>query len=265
MSLIASLVLAASASTVTLPACSWDKPGANPFTGDLVAAVDRYQDIPEATRAKLKQRLRARSYDDIAVIRRDRIDGKGDYGPELRDMHFAAGSICRSVTRSKWTAQHQERGLVYCEDGHCLIVPTVCRNLSRITRTPPRPVAGAAGDEAPLGFEPPAAGVAAAPAVPAGDAPLSFEAPAAGGAAPTTFASAAQAPAVGFTGLAGPAAGAVAAPSLGSTGGVPPLPLAQASSLPLPPAPPIPEPSTWLLMGLGLAALALQRRSKLAR
>jgi len=28
----------------------------------------------------------------------------------------------------------QERGLVYCDSGQCILVPTVCRNVSRITR-----------------------------------------------------------------------------------------------------------------------------------
>ena len=147
MSLLATLVLAASASTATLPNCSWDRPGVNPFMGDVVAAVDRYRDIPAATRAKLKARLKDRAYDEIAVIHRDGISGQAQYGAEIRDMHFGRGSVCRSVTRSKWSAQHQERGLVYCEDGQCLIVPTVCRNVSRITRLGPKPVAGAAQDE----------------------------------------------------------------------------------------------------------------------
>ena len=119
MSLLATLVLAASASTATLPNCSWDRPGVNPFMGDVVAAVDRYRDIPAATRAKLKARLKDRAYDEIAVIHRDGISGQAQYGAEIRDMHFGRGSVCRSVTRAKWSAQHQERGLVYCEDGQC--------------------------------------------------------------------------------------------------------------------------------------------------
>ena len=87
-----------------------------------------------ATRAKLKARMKARSYDDIALIERDRIQGQAAYAPEIRDMHFGPGAVCRTVTRSKWTATTQERGLVYCEDGQCILVPTVCRNVSRIRR-----------------------------------------------------------------------------------------------------------------------------------
>ena len=139
MSLVAAFALAAS--TVTLPNCSWDKPGVNPFMGDLVAAVDRYKDIPAATRAKLKARMAARQYDEIVDIHRDSIVGRYEYGSEIRDMHFGAGSVCRTVTRTKWTAQTLERGLVYCEDGQCILVPTVCRNVSRIARGPLKPAA----------------------------------------------------------------------------------------------------------------------------
>lgn len=116
-----------------LAACSWDRPGANPFTGDVVAAVDRYQDIPEAARAALKARMAARRYDEIATITRDGIEGLHRY-TDLRDMHFGGGTVCRSVSRERWPAAAVERGLVYCEADHCLIVPTVCRNVSRISR-----------------------------------------------------------------------------------------------------------------------------------
>ncbi len=142
-----SLVLAAAmaASAATLPVCSWDRPGVNVFQGDTVAAVDRYADIPAPARARLKQRMAARQYDEVAAIRRDSIEGRHRYS-DLRDMHFGAGQVCRSVTRDKWADGAVERGLVYCEDGHCLIVPTVCRNVSRVTRLPaPPPAAAAAG------------------------------------------------------------------------------------------------------------------------
>ena len=122
------------AAPATLPACSWDRPGVNPFMGDVVAAVDRYSDIPAEVRKKLKERVAKRAYDEMATIERDAIVGKATYEPAIRDMHFGAGQVCRTVTRKNWTEKMQERGLVYCESGHCLIVPTVCRNVSRITR-----------------------------------------------------------------------------------------------------------------------------------
>lgn len=128
--MIAALALAA-----TVAACSWDRPGVDPFMGDVPAAVDRYTDIPREIRAALKLRMQRRTYDTVALITRDEIIAPGGerYGL-LRDMHFGTGRICREVSRAGWTDAMQERGLVYCEQGHCLIVPTVCRNVSRVTR-----------------------------------------------------------------------------------------------------------------------------------
>lgn len=119
--------------------CSWASPGADPYMGDILAAVDRYRDIPAETRGALKARMLAHQYDDIAEIRRDTITGTQTYS-DLRDMHFGEGRLCRLPSRALWSAQHVERGLVYCEQEHCLIVPTVCRNVSRVTRTTTPPV-----------------------------------------------------------------------------------------------------------------------------
>jgi hypothetical protein len=116
--------------------CSWDRPGRNAFTGDVVAAIDRYSDIPTPVRVRLKERMQAREYDDMVDIRRDAIQGKFEYASTIRDMHFGSDRVCRQVTRSKWTAKTHERGLVYCESEHCILVPTVCRNVSRIDRKP---------------------------------------------------------------------------------------------------------------------------------
>ena len=250
MSLVAALALAAS--TATLPSCSWDRPGVNPFMGDVVAAVDRYQDIPAATRAKLKTRMQKRQYDEMVEIRRDAILGKGSYRSEIRDMHFGAGSVCRTVTRSKWTDQTTERGLVYCEDGQCILVPTVCRNVSRIERAPARaaaaePPLAKAPEEMPLEFEPPAAGApegalgGGAPSTPPGSfSDLSTNAPVipGGTTTPTT-------PGGGFTPL----------PGGNGDPGVIPLP-------PTPVPPPVPEPGTWAMFALGLGALGLLGRRR---
>jgi hypothetical protein len=220
MSTLFALALAASSAVTgpSLPSCSWDRPGVNPFMGNVVAAVDRYQDIPTEVRVKLKARMAKRQYDEIATISRDGVTGKHRYAPEITDMHFGQGTICRSVTRSKWPEKMVERGLVYCESGHCIIVPTVCRNVSRIQRLEDKRAAadsaeekdkqasaggggGGGGSEAPT---------QTAAAQPVGE--LDFEAPAAGA---TSFDAVVQGRAVaGGTGLP-------ASPPAGSSGAGP--------------------------------------------
>ena len=121
---------------VTAERCEWTKPGHNPFMGDVVGAVDRYTDIPADLRSRLKARMAQREYDEIVSIRRDSIIGKAEYSPVIRDMHFGSKNrMCKQVTRTRWTSKMQERGLVYCEDRRCILVPTVCRNVARIART----------------------------------------------------------------------------------------------------------------------------------
>lgn len=128
-------ILLATACASASAACTWDRPGANPYRGDVPGAVDSYTDIPAATRAALKFKMSAHDYDDIVVITRDSITGKYRYNPTIRDMHFgSAGKVCRFVTTSGWPKGTTERGLVYCADGVCILVPTICNNVSRIGR-----------------------------------------------------------------------------------------------------------------------------------
>ncbi len=129
----------------TLAQCSWDRPNANPYMGELPAALDRYVDMPADVRSRLKERIALQQYDDMVEIRRDAIVGKGIYAPEIRNMHFgSAGTVCKTVSRKKWAASAVERGLVYCDAAsstHCVLVPTVCRNMSIVTRRDPPPTA----------------------------------------------------------------------------------------------------------------------------
>ncbi|MBV6319592.1 MHFG family PEP-CTERM protein [Duganella violaceipulchra] len=146
MSILFAVTLAA-VSTVQ-PSCSWDRPGVNPYTGKTAAAIDRYTDIPASVRSTLKRRMEEGQSDDKVTITRDGISGKSQYDPAIRDMHFGAASVCTTVTRGKWSEKRQEPGAVYCVDQHCILVPKICGNVSRITRLPAAAKAPAAAPPA---------------------------------------------------------------------------------------------------------------------
>lgn len=296
LALVAALALTP---TATAAECAWDRPGIDPFMGNVPAAVDRYTDIPADVRGQLKARMVKRQYDEIATIRRDSITGRNRYDSELREMHFGQGRVCRSITRARWSDDTVERGLVYCEAEHCIIVPTVCRNVSRVTRLPGPPVAAPGGEgglpnKLASALPDPAAatdGQARPLAAKTAEGPdeLVFDPPGAG----NSFADAGQ-PAPDTGGIAGPGTGGSAVPATvagipidgGSTPalvppgsaldlpvGVPPIGSgavggggipAPPSDTPIgvPPVPEIPEPSTWLLWLAGLLGIGqvLRRR-----
>jgi hypothetical protein len=283
LTLAAVLMLGGGAAQAAAPqrlaACSWNSPGHNPFMGEVVAAVDHYADIPADVRERLKQRMAERRYDDLVTIRRDSIVGRETYDPGIRDMHFGERSVCAQTTRAGWSAETRERGLVYCESGHCILVPTVCRNVSRIDRLAPKRVAEPSVPGGPSGGE------------------LLFDPPAAGPQPPDSFAGLIAPPATGLgegmTPMAGPgSAWSSALPAYGPPwgsggvgsgtpagpfggrepiGGLPPLvlPPKEWPHVPPvdvvvepPPITPVPEPGTWALMlgGLAVVIAGVRRR-----
>jgi len=262
MSVVLSMALAASLQTSAH--CSWDRPNQRPFTGDVVAAVDHYRDLPPDVRQRLKARLQRHDYDDLVEIRRDRIEGLRHYEPEIRGMHFGANAMCRTVSRRGWANDHVERGLVYCDTGHCLMVPTVCRNVSRVV---PRP-----SEAPPLVFEPPGAGPVVPPAdagPPEPDVPVAAPPPADGPPLVFTGPPAASPPAVPR--LLPPAwvpPPLVTVPGPGPGGGWPPAVVPPAmvppEVPPIPPQlpPPVPEPASFVLMCAGWALLTAWARRR---
>ncbi|WP_067068746.1 MHFG family PEP-CTERM protein [Roseateles chitosanitabidus] len=251
------------------PACSWDHPGRDAFTGDVPSAVDRYTDLAPDLRERLKARMRAHDYDDIVEISRDRIAGKAGYEPQIRDMHFGAGPgrVCATVSRERWSDAQRERALVYCEGQTCVMVPTVCRNVSRIARVAG---GGPGAGEGELPFDPPGAG---APTPVPESVPLTL--------APTPLPETLPGvPLVPPTALAVPPSLSISPPGGPPVAGLPPPPL---YTLPpgvgtpidppvttpiappvvppiAPPIAPVPEPSSPAMTAAGLALLAVAAR-----
>jgi hypothetical protein len=264
-------------STVAHDTCNWNHPGVNPFMGDVVAAVDRYQDIPADVRARLKARMAKREYDDLVSIRRDSIGGRGgyDYGSTISEMHFGTNQLCHAVTRAAWSPTMEERGLVYCESGHCILVPTVCRNVSRVTRK------AAANEVAGTSFAEEASPAFALAEPP----PIDWFGPT--GAGDPAMAGQPQIDWFGPTGAGGSGGPTVAGPPTdGAYGGHPvfadggsftpnhtgparrptftPIPAIPPDSNPpgRPPVAAVPEPQTWVFMFGGLAALLVTARRR---
>lgn len=131
------LVATLAAASAIQPSCSWDRPGANPYTGKTATAVDRYSDIPASVRRELKQRIADGKFDEMVAITRDAISGKGQYSPTIHDMHFGPASVCANITRSKWSDTRSEPAEVYCVKDHCILIPRICGNVSRIERRAP--------------------------------------------------------------------------------------------------------------------------------
>jgi hypothetical protein len=119
-----------------IASCDWSTPGADRYTGTVAAAIAAYG-LPIATQSALIRAWERREFTDTVVIDREAIRGKtGNYG-NLRAMHFgSAGRICQTVTRAGWSDSHIETGLVLCADSACIVVPSACSNVARITRRP---------------------------------------------------------------------------------------------------------------------------------
>jgi hypothetical protein len=252
-----SLLLASAAMTAAamVPACSWNTPGRHPYRGTAMEAVSRYVDIPAATRLRLAARIDAGRADDDVVITRDAIEGRGSYASAITDMHFGRQTVCGRVTRERWPVTAREPAKVYCADGHCLIVPRICGNISRI-RTAGNGGAsdsaggGAGGSEGGSGSQ--YAPRSASMPQPAGAPEVDIEATDA--MAQLTIALAAPAPMTPLSTAGrpfgdwtpGPAWGAGNAPGAG--------PVRTA------PLSPVPEPAGWLMFLIGAAGVIAYSR-----
>lgn len=218
--------------------CSWANPGADPYRGGLPAAVDSYRDIAPATRARLKAQMQAHAYDDIVAITADGLAGKYRYAPTIRDMHFGnSGKRCAAVSTVQWPRGHTERGLVYCADDTCILVPTVCNNVSRVDRIAAPEVVTLAG------------GAGGAPAF--GSWPALPALPPFGASAPPLV----QNPLVPDTFVAWHDLVPVWIPNAACCG--------NSWRPPLPPIPAVPEPPAWAMLAIGGAGIAVAQRLRI--
>lgn len=227
ISLLAALAIASAPAP-----CSWEHPGANKYQPAPHYAVADYH-LDAETAGRLQYRLQTHQYDEVVVITRDSI-GDGKY-TDLREMHFGQGKVCHGpVVRTGWQQDHTEIGLVYCEGDVCIIVPTICNNVSLVTRRP-----DAVAEEPPIVILP-AAGLPPVPDVQTADTPVT----------PPQEEETPYTPI--YTGYAGgffDGGGGFGGGGGGS--GIPPI---------KPPVTSVPEPHEWLLMLVGLVVLVRRMR-----
>lgn len=264
------LIMATAMSGALAGGCSWAHPGANPYRGDPPAALADFT-MPEETRRQLRALMAAHRYTDIVTITRDGIVGQRQYG-DLREMHSGRGQVCHGgVDRSAWSAKHEERGLVYCIGETCVIVPTVCNNVSLVTRKPDEASVLDGADE-PIDISPAAGPPAAQDAVVAqgpDSGPLAFTVPEAsvvGEDSPSGAGGAGGTP--GFPVDGGGVGGGGSAP--GSPGGAGPCcdtgpigpigPAGPGTPPVVTPTSPVPEAPIWALLMAGLVAVGTLRR-----
>lgn len=115
--------------------CNWDKPGANPYSGSIVEAIDRYADISAETRSAILDAIARNQYERVLITKTGIISLSGaQYDSTIREMHFGKGTVCKNVTRKGWKDYWIEPAKVYHVNGETILVPDVCNNVSRITR-----------------------------------------------------------------------------------------------------------------------------------
>ena len=132
---LTSIALAASlAATVPSSTCSWDPSTQAAFTGDPAQVVDRFQDIPAATRQKLKLRIDSHKFDELVFIKRDSVEGKQDYSNHIFGLQAGRDSVCAEPSRDLWSAAQSEAALVFCEGSQCVMVSINGHHVSRVAR-----------------------------------------------------------------------------------------------------------------------------------
>lgn len=127
------------AAMIDLDRCEWN-PGSNRSTVDPVVAVGRLE-MPAPMRATLIEKMKRHHFDDVVSITWATITSDSNansYDGAISRMNFAAGRICRAVTRHNWSADHVEGAIVYIVEGRAFGYASACGNLfeMRIAEAP---------------------------------------------------------------------------------------------------------------------------------
>lgn len=234
----------------------WSNPGADRYTGTMAAAMPRYaailgSDYPAISAAVLAPPS-ARRWTDLATIKRDSIEGRQSYPPQLASMMFGKDRMAATINRSMWPDSMALGARVYCAAGPLgLLIVSECGNPA-VVQCPPRP----ARSTPPPAAEPPGQADAGGPGLRADLPPLPlFAQP-----APQEVRYAqpeAPAPLV-LDAQAAPPPISAGGPAFVDLAPLPPI----GGIVIFTPAPPVPEPGTAGLLGAGLALIAWRARRR---
>jgi hypothetical protein len=116
--------------------CTWNAPGAHPYTGSKHRAVMSFDHIRYDQRVRLSLMVQYGQPTDIVSIGRSGIAGHSaySYDASVNGMHFGRGKRCATVTRDGWAADHVEVARAYCIGRWCVLVPDVCGNVAWTVR-----------------------------------------------------------------------------------------------------------------------------------
>lgn len=132
--ILTSIALAASVSVATPSTCNWDPSTQAAYSGNIAQVVDRFQDIPVETRKSLKLRIDSHRFDDVVLIKRDSVEGKGNYSRHVFGLQAGQNSVCSEPNREHWSAARKEPALAFCEGSQCLLVSVNGHHVSRVAR-----------------------------------------------------------------------------------------------------------------------------------
>jgi len=117
--------------------CDWNNPGSNPYRGASIYSAVQSYGFPKESTDEIVWKIKANMTDAVIYVKRDSIESPFGIASNLRDMHFGNNKRCNGkVIRNNWNSLDEKPALVYCSSQHCVAIPVVCGNISRIDYRP---------------------------------------------------------------------------------------------------------------------------------
>lgn len=126
-----------------LTACNWDNPGHDPYTNTVSAALSQFS-IPAAHKNVIEAQIKAGANTGMVFITKDGLVSPDRNLSTFMMMTFGKNKMCYGVERTRWADSHYEPAKLYCSGDYCVMIPTVCGNITQVF---PRQTIGEPADE----------------------------------------------------------------------------------------------------------------------